>query len=318
MTSFENKPQQFDQFNPWSSLLIFVLLFIVATVVSQLIAGVVGILVANVPLDQITTLLAPPYGPESKKLLFIIQGISHFLGFTLFGLIYASKLDRQSLKSIFEPKRFTLKDGSIAVLLTFFFMLFNSIIIEWNMNIEFPEFLSEFEAWARKTEDDLMALTNLLSSYDNLAELMVALLVIGVLPAIGEELIFRGLLQNKIASIAKNPHVAIWVAAIIFGAFHLQFYGVVPRILLGAVFGYLYYYSGSLLYAILAHFVNNGLAVIIMYIGPRVDENWDPQAMDEQMPLYVSLGALVLFLILAKKFIDNRRLKTDGQVADDI
>ena len=318
MTSFENKPQQINQLNTWSSLLIFILLFIVAYVGAQLIGGVVAVLLVKVPPLQIESYLSPPFGPESKKLLYIIQGVSHLLGFTVFGLIYASKMDHQSLESIFEPKRFTLKAGLIAVLLTFFFMLFNSIIIEWNMGIEFPEFLSGFEAWARKTEDDLMAFTNLLSTYDNLGEFMVALLVIGVLPAVGEELIFRGLLQNKIAAIAKNPHLAIWLAAIIFGVFHLQFYGVVPRILLGAVFGYLYYYSGSLLYAILAHFVNNGLAVIIMYIGPRVDENWDPQAMDEQMPLYVSLGALVLFLILAKKFIEDRRLKADGQVADDI
>ena len=138
------------------------------------------------------------------------------------------------------------------------------------MNIEFPEFMKGFGEWARGMEDRMIELTKLLSSYDSFGEMLIALVIIGIFPAVGEELVFRGLLQNKLQTATRNAHLAIWISAIIFGAFHMQFFGVVPRILLGALFGYIYLYSGNIWYPILAHFVNNGLAVIIMYLGPKI------------------------------------------------
>lgn len=311
MTSFENNPTQINQKNPWTSLLTFVLLFIAANVLSQLIGTVAAILTADVPIGEIGTVFTPPFNENSKYVLYVAQGLSHLLGFTIFSLIYIAKVDNQKLAIHFNSKKFNLSAALLVVGITFTFMMFNSILIEWNMNIKFPEFMSGFEQWARNMEDQLIEFTTLLSTYSNIGEMFIALVVIGVLPAIGEELVFRGLLQNKIYAIAKNPHVAIWLAAIIFGVFHLQFYGVVPRILLGALFGYLYYYSGNIWYPIIAHFVNNGLAVIIMYIGQRIDDNWDPSTVDAQMPLYVSITALIGCLLLLWKFLNQVSMKAD-------
>jgi hypothetical protein len=307
MTSLENNPTQIIQNNHWRSLLVFVLLFIVSNVLSQLIGAFAAVLVAEVPFSQLEQVFAPPYTEKSKYVLYVAQGLSHLLGFTIFSLVFIKKVDGQGLSIHFNKKRFNLNAALLVVGITFSFMLFNSIVIEWNMNINFPEFLSGFEQWARSTEDQLLALTTMLSSYANIGEMFVALIVIGVFPAIGEELVFRGLLQNKLYAIAKNPHIAIWVAAIIFGAFHLQFYGVVPRIFLGALFGYLYFYSGNIWYPIIAHFVNNGLAVIIMYIGPLVDDNWDPNTVDTEMPIYMSLIAIVVCVLLGRKFFTNMK-----------
>ncbi|MDX1427982.1 MAG: CPBP family intramembrane glutamic endopeptidase, partial [Salegentibacter mishustinae] len=228
MTSFENNPKQLTPFSPWSSLLIFILLFFVAYFVAQFFAIIVAILIYNVPFDQVGTLFKAPFDEKSKKIIYIAQGLSHFLSFTVFGLLFYRLIDRQNVKRFFSTKRFTASQAILAIGATFFFMLFNSIIIEWNMNVEFPEFLKAFEQWARAMEDQLLELTTLLSTYENFGEMLLALLVIGVLPAVGEEIIFRGILQNKLYAIAKNPHVAIWTAAVIFGAFHLQFYGVLP------------------------------------------------------------------------------------------
>jgi membrane protease YdiL (CAAX protease family) len=132
--------------------------------------------------------------------------------------------------------------------------------------------------------------------------MLIALLIIGVLPAIGEELVFRGLLQNKLESATKNAHLAIWISAIIFGAFHMQFYGVVPRIMLGALFGYIYVFSRNIWYPIIAHFVNNGLAVILMYVGPRFIDDFDAQEVDSSVPVYISLSALFACLIFFRYF----------------
>ena len=115
-------------------------------------------------------------------------------------------------------------------------------------------------------------------------DLLVAMLVIAVLPAIGEELVFRGLIQNELYRGTKNIHVAIWVAAILFSAIHFQFFGFVPRLLLGALFGYLYYWSRNLWIPILAHFVNNGLSVLVMYFYQRGSFEYDLEN-PESVPL---------------------------------
>src|SRR5690554_5832087 len=106
----------------------------------------------------------------------------------------------------------------------------------------------------------------MMTRFDNAGDFILALIVIGLIPAVGEELLFRGLVQNQIGAITKNIHVAIWLAAFLFSTFHFQFYGFVPRMFLGVLFGYLYYWSGNLFIAMLAHFINNGLTLILLYM----------------------------------------------------
>ncbi len=87
--------------------------------------------------------------------------------------------------------------------------------------------------------------------------------------ALSEELFFRGLIQRSMQNVCKNVHVAVWVTAILFSAFHMQFYGFLPRMLMGAYLGYLFLWSGSLWVSIMAHFVNNGMAVLLIWLANR-------------------------------------------------
>lgn len=309
MNSFEHKNPQIHQKNPWNSVFFLVLLFIAGNLVGQLIGTTIAIVLSGVDFLEIEQIMKPPFTEESKRFLYWAQGISHFLGFTAFGLLFIKYVDHKSIKSYFHFTSLSISGILLVVLMTISFMLFNSIIIEWNMNIQFPEFLEGFEIWARNMEDRLLELTQALSSYANISEMLIAMLVIGVLPAIGEELIFRGLLQNKLLVVSKNPHLAIWVTAIIFGVFHLQFFGVVPRIFLGALFGYIYFYSGNIWYPIIAHFINNGLAVFVMYIGPRYVEDWNPQEIDSSVPPTMSLVALLICGGLFYQFLKNIKTK---------
>ena len=89
--------------------------------------------------------------------------------------------------------------------------------------------------------------------------------MIALLPALGEELMFRGVLQRLFHDWTKNIHVSIFLAALVFGLFHLQFYGLLPRVFLGMVLGYLFYWTGSLWVPIFVHFMNNASAVIAAY-----------------------------------------------------
>jgi general stress protein CsbA len=128
-----------------------------------------------------------------------------------------------------------------------------------------PDLFSGLENMMRQLEDKAAKITEKFLEMDTTGDLMVNLFIIAVLPAVGEELFFRGLLQRIFSDWSRNKHVGIWVTAVVFSALHGQFYGFVPRMILGGMFGYLLVWSGSLWIPILAHLVNNGVAVIASY-----------------------------------------------------
>ena len=129
-----------------------------------------------------------------------------------------------------------------------------------NETIELPAWASIFEAQANDTLESILRM-------DNFGVFLINFLLIGLLPAIGEELIFRGIVQKYLSKLLKSPIVGIWLSAIIFSAIHFQFEGFFPRMVLGAVLGYLYYWTSNLWVPIFAHLVNNGLQVVVMYFS---------------------------------------------------
>ena len=122
------------------------------------------------------------------------------------------------------------------------------------------------EKFFLEMETGATELTKQMLNVDSFNGLMFNLLVMAVMPALGEEIFCRGALLN-IFSENRNKYVAIWVVAIIFSLIHFQMYGFLPRMLLGALLGYLLVWSGSLWLPILVHFINNASIVLISYFG---------------------------------------------------
>jgi len=155
------------------------------------------------------------------------------------------------------------------LLLTILLIVVSMPFLEWtvavNEKMVLPDALKWVEDWMRQKEEETKTVTLMLLDMKNISDLIVNLLMIAVIPAIAEELIFRGALQRSLTKISQNPHVAIWMTAFIFSAIHFQFFGFLPRFLMGAAFGYLYFWSGSLWYAMIAHFLNNAYAVCIAW-----------------------------------------------------
>jgi membrane protease YdiL (CAAX protease family) len=141
-----------------------------------------------------------------------------------------------------------------------------------------------------------MELTKFLTDFQSIPELLTGILVIGVFAGIGEEMFFRGMLQPKMKQYTNSAHWGIWLTAIIFSAIHVQFYGFLPRVFLGALFGYLYLYSGSLLYPILAHIFNNALTVIVIYMSNQGMVDFDIESSDSVSYPAAMLGLLVLMV----------------------
>lgn len=184
-------------------------------------------------------------------------------------------------------------------------MFFSNPLLEWitalNQKMSFPDALKSLEAWMKEKEDQNDALTKQLLVMKDWGAFSINLIMIAILPAIGEELFFRGGIQNILGQWFKNHHVAIWVTAIIFSAIHLQFYGFLPRMLLGALFGYVLVYGKSIWLAILGHFINNGTAVVATYVmerqGKSIDQIDQSSSFDFSSYLISAIITLVLIVV---------------------
>ncbi|MFY7789240.1 MAG: CPBP family intramembrane glutamic endopeptidase, partial [Thermoflexibacteraceae bacterium] len=172
-------------------------------------------------------------------------------------------------------------------------MPLDSHIIAWNQSIRLPEIFSNYENWALTREQEAMDLTLFLTKYENFIEFIIGLLIIAVAPAVGEELLFRGVLQNKVNLLLKNPHLSIWITAFIFSFIHFQFYGFFPRLLLGAMFGYLYWWSGNLAIAMVAHFINNGFTLTMIYCNQM---GWTDYDLQNTFPVVITAVTTCIFV----------------------
>ena len=162
-----------------------------------------------------------------------------------------------------------------------------NLMSHWNQQMVLPTWLSGVEEWMKNKEAEAEWLTKQFMSVTTISGLLVNLLLMAVLPALSEEITFRGVLQRllspKNSSLNSqlstlNSHLSIWLTSIIFSAIHMQFYGFVPRMLMGALFGYMLVWTGSLWVPMLMHFVNNAMAVLLYFIANKA--NWDMDKID--------------------------------------
>lgn len=165
------------------------------------------------------------------------------------------------------------KPGLQGLLLVFLLLPATLPFINWmiavNSSLHLPASLAGAEQWMKETEEKAAAMTELLLSGTGIDALLSNLLVIALLPALGEELLFRGLIQRLFTDLTGRRAVAIVFTAFLFSALHLQFYGFLPRFALGLALGYFYVWSGSLWLPVAAHFFNNAAAVIMHWLVAR-------------------------------------------------
>jgi uncharacterized protein len=228
--------------------------------------------------------------PELRLPVLIMQGCATFFGLIIIPGLYLFGIEKQNPIDWIKSKSSSLLILLVVAILTITFFAPNSIFIEWNANFVFPEVLKEFGSWARERENLAEEFTKFFVTFETNTDFLIGLVVIAVLPAIGEELVFRGMLQPELFRATGNHHAAIWISAIIFSAFHMQFFGFVPRMLLGALFGYLYVWSGNLFLSMFAHFINNGFSVLMMYLYQR-----GIITVDLESPEAAPLTAVVIF-----------------------
>lgn len=208
---------------------------------------------------------------DSTAALRIVTIVQDLLVFILPPTVTALMMTRLSAEFLEVMKMPRLTAVLAAVLAMMLAVPVMNIIISWNASISLPASLE----WMRVAEENAQATLEKLMGPPTAGNLIMSLLIVGCLTGFAEELFFRGGVQKLLLCTRMNPHVAIWLAAVIFSLFHMQVLGFVPRVLLGAFFGYLMWWSGSLWLSVIAHAFNN-----MVVVGSRWANAWFEAALD--------------------------------------
>lgn len=293
----------FRTMRPFAQLM-FALFVMVASVFLFMVVGMIAVLpfygAGSLMSGMLETSLNSPEGLSLLKYFQVIQSIGLFVAppFAI-GWLYSENIG-EYLKINRSTKAQSFLLAAICLLAVIPVINFLGAI---NSQMRLPESLSGLENWMKTMEDAAKILTEKFLKVDSLGGLLFNVFMIAVLPALGEELMFRGVIQRIFSNWTRNHHWGIWITAFLFSAMHMQFYGFLPRMALGAMFGYLLVWTGTMWVPILAHFVNNLMGVLGYFLIDKGTisndiEEWGTGT--EQIPLvlfsFLVVGGL-LYLI---------------------
>lgn len=183
-------------------------------------------------------------------------------------------------------------------------------LLELNNSIHLPVSLSGIENWMKEKEEEARVLTDAFLSNASIGGFLFNLLMIAVVAAVGEELIFRGILVRLFKEWTHNIHLAVFIPALVFSALHLQFYGFFPRLVLGIFLGYLFVWTGSLWVPMLVHFANNAFAVLLSFIDTRGYLTLDVEQFGSSSnPWVISSSILLTAAVMAVIYYHEQRVR---------
>ena len=240
--------------------------------------------------------------PHITTALWLLQIVSTTLPLFIAPVLFARYIINQPA----EYLKTSFKFSPILLIVIFTVMLCSMPIMEVlgniNQKLVLPHFLQGLEDWMRRAELSAQKATEALLNLKTIGNMLWAVFVVGLLTAIAEEFLFRGVIQTIFVRWTDNKHAAIWITAILFSAFHMEFFSFLPRVFLGALFGYFVAYSGSIWPAVWGHFLNNSSAVVITYLYQHKTIKLNP---DDQhvfnYPQYAFCLIIVLFLLYIYK-----------------
>lgn len=300
--SFENNGFNITQKEEMHPALVLVIL-LVSAIGSVFILGsglTVLLLVANgYGLDELASLLTDVSTAKERNIFRTSLLIQHLTMFVLPALVVAYFVYKQDWRKKLSLDAFpSFSTWGIGILIMVAAIPLVAASSWLNLQIPLPEWASSME---EQTQEAILQMLKVDAPY----ELLFNLFLVGVIPAIGEELIFRGFLQKRLEELVHNPHTAVWIAAFIFSTIHFQFEGFLPRMLLGALLGYLLVWTKNLWVPMIAHFFFNASQVLAQYFSPEDAQMEIENISEMDIPMAAAvigvLGSLALVWWLAKQ-----------------
>lgn len=224
-----------------------------------------GSMIFGTDMSEMLSITSEGVGFREESILKYLQFSQQIALFVIPAIVIAMLL-RRGKESFMKIDKFP---ESIPVLMVIMLALLIIPVASYtgmlNSKMGFPDWLSGVEEWMRTKEDIASDLTGLLIKSTGIGGLMINILIMAAIPSIAEEMIFRGVLQQILSRIFRSGHAGIWITAILFSAVHLQFFGFLPRLILGLGFGYLFFWGGNLWLPIIAHFINNTVPIVMSH-----------------------------------------------------
>lgn len=257
----------FSSFFRQASELTKVFIFVGILLFGMLFGSLLGIVVSMLCYGAETPVLMQDMSSLAGLNIARIIQVCGQLGIFIFpAFLYSVFVNERPIYDLGFRKRLDIILLLSGLLLMFVALPLTNLLAEWNESIKLPETWASFEQWMLKKETQAAILTERFMGEKSFGALFFNLIMIGLLPALGEELIFRSILQPLLSKLFKNAHFGIIVTAFLFSAIHLQFYGFLPRFVFGLFLGYFYYWSRSIWVPIVMHFFNNSAAVVVYWL----------------------------------------------------
>ena len=275
------------RFSPWAQFAILLCLVGVGLLVGSFISIAIIISNLHVPMAQLKDALL---NSTNANLSRTIQFISTFFAMALPAIIFARIVNRKPFSYIGFNNAISGKQVFILIGIVLIGLILSAALSELNAMIPLSKSLAQsFKAMEDEYDKQVFSIANMKTVQDYI----MSLIIIALLPAIFEEMLFRGCLQPVMINITKNVFAGILLTGILFSALHGSFYGFLPRLALGLILGYIFYFSKNLWLSIIFHFFNNALGITQMYALSRKGLLTQNAMNDDTLPLYYGLIALV-------------------------
>ncbi len=289
--------------SPFGQLGILIGLIGAGLVLASLVSVIIIKIMLNVPLNQ---LAAAVLDPKNIQVARFVQFASTFFLFALPAFAFAALVNRKPIQYLGFSTHANTRQFYIVLLLVIAALFAQSIFSQLNEMIPISKNL---EQYFKQLEDDYAKEVLSMAQMKSFGDYIYALLILAFLPALFEEMFFRGALQQAFTGLFRNAFWGILITSIFFSAAHFSFYGFLTRMFLGMLLGYIFYYGKNIWLNITAHFLNNAVVVTALYMLSRSGKLTEKNLEDDNYPVFVGLLAIVAVFALFT-FFKRECLKT--------
>lgn len=255
----------FSQYSPVSQLFLSLIIVLGSFLLTMFAGSVLAYFIYGINILSATQSVDIYSDTVNVSILKFYQSVYSIGMFIIPPFIFAYLVHHKVKEYLYLQQKAKLRNIILATLIIIVSLPMINFLAEINSLLHLPDFMASIENWMVATEEQAKVMIEKFLEMKSVPDLLVNLLVIAIIPALGEELLFRGVIQGIFSKITKNVHWGIVITAFLFAALHMQFFGLLPRMVMGILFGYLLIWSKSLWVPIIAHLVNNGLAVFAKY-----------------------------------------------------
>ena len=278
-------------------------------VIGLIIGSVIGVIFPFVTGQDVTSLSS----------LRFMQITSQIFTFVLPPMLYAMLVKKEPMTAL-GLKKVTYHWFVIGIAMMYAILPLNNIFAEWNAGLKLPESMSGIEEMMRSMQESATELTEKMLNVNNIGGLIINIIMIAGLAALGEELLFRSIIQTSLIKICRNAHIGIFLASAIFSFIHFEFYGFIPRLVIGLLLGYMYYYSKSIWVPMTMHFANNATIVFLYYLNNIGLTNIDVEGFGETNIVVLLLSVIAtaaLFWLAIRRTRNENDDDNDNDNDDD-